>query len=311
MRNRNKKLNIAIWMTIVMTTILLLLTGGVLAMRYGNFMPRDADVIFLVPRTPSMSTEDDKVNWEDAETIEIFQTQQVNADGDVVVQSAKNDDVIAPGSKGSYTFYLRNEGNVALDYNISFTAKLTSENIRLSAENFPFLFRMYDQTGKYAVGGEETWVTADEINDVLHDGIVGKGSFFHYTLEWYWPFENGDDGMDTYFGNLSAERDVVLSLDISSYAEESTNPNATGGEIDKINKPAPEVGDINPITFVALMVATLLSILLLIYLLYRRFVKRRNRIPYGVLATTMAGVGSTLSVMFVRMFSKQKKNKKK
>ena len=308
---RNKKLNAAIWVTVIITTILVLLTGGVLAMRYGNFMPMDADIIFLVPRQPSMSAEDDKVNWEDADTIDIFKTQQKNASGDVTVQSLKNDDIIAPGTTGAYSFYLRNEGNVALDYKVSFTAKLTANDIRISADNFPFLFRMYDQNGNYAVGSEKAWVTVDEINEIFDKGVVGKNAYYHYTLEWYWPFENGDDGMDTYFGNLSNERDVLLSLEISSYAEESVNPEATGG-INSNNKRAPNVGGINPWTFGILVALTLAAIALLIYLMYQRFGKKNKQdIPFGVLITSMAGVGSALSLMFYKMFGGKPPKKRK
>lgn len=309
-RRRKKLLNTAIWLTVVLTTVLLLLTGGVLAMRLGNYIPKDADVIFLTPRKPSMSVEDNIGNWEDVGSVEIFQTQQKNAAGDVVVHSSKNDDVIAPGSFGSYSFYLRNEGNVALDYNISFTAKLIAKNIRLPAENFPFLFRMYDQNGDYTVGGKDSWVTVDEINEVLDKGIVGKNAYYHYTLEWHWPFENGDDGMDTYFGNLSSDRDLVLSLEIASYAQESINPEATGGLKDN-GKHTPDIGEVNPWAFGILLALTVGAIVLLIYLLYLRFTKKKRAIPYGALIASSAGVGSALSVMFYKMFRTPRSKKKK
>ena len=306
MKNRNKKLNIAIWMMIIVTTLLLLLTGGVLAMRYGNFLPSDADVIFLVPRTPSLFASDENVDWDDTDSIDIFKTEYKNENGDITVYSPKDDSVIAPGTQGSYTFYLKNEGNVALDYKVSFTAKLTADDIRVSATDFPFLFRMSNQHGDYTVGSEETWVTVDELNEIFDDGIVGKNSYYYYTLEWFWPFESGNDGMDTYFGNLSDQKDVILSLNISSYAEESMNPDGVGGDANE-GEPSPDVGTINPFMFFGLVALTLAAIVLLIYLLYQRFVKKKKNFRLKELAITMTGVGSALSVMYYKMFHKKKK----
>lgn len=311
MKKKKKRglLNLAIWMTVALTTALLLLTGGVVAMRMGGYIPSEADIIFLVPRTPSASIEDNKGEWDEVGAIDIFKAEQINAAGDVVVQSAKTDDVIAPGTLGNYSFYLRNEGNVALDYNISFTAKLVSQNIRYPSENFPFLFRMYDQNGDYAVGDKDTWVTVDQINEVLDKGIVGKNAYYRYTLEWYWPFENGDDGMDTYFGNQSSEHDLLLSLKISTYAQESINPDATGGT-NSNGRPPLDVGDINPWTFGLLVASTLGAIILLAYLLYKRFrEKRLHQVSAGALAAAMVGVGSALSVMYYKMFGSSKRKK--
>ena len=310
-KNRNKKLNIAIGMTVVLTLILLSITAAVLAMYYAGFLPGEGDTIFLVPRDPDFEIGDEQDKWSNVNSIEIFEAQYHGDDGSVTVQSAKGDSVIAPGTGGSYTFYLKNEGNVALDYSVMFTAKLTSNNLRISADQFPILFRMYNQNGDYVIGDSETWVSIGTLNEILNEGIVGKGSYYYYTLEWNWPYESGNDGMDTYFGTLSSKNDLLLTLDISSYAEESLDPNATGGEIDKTKDSIPSAGEIKRLPFAILVGLALLALLLLPLLIARR-ARRRRRGGYGsddyfgVLMATMTGVGSALSVMFYRMFRKKK-----
>ena len=47
-----------------------------------------------------------------------------------------------------------------------------------------------------------------------------------YTLEWEWPFEQGNDEFDTMLGNLAVEDDLELHIRINTTASYSDDPDA-------------------------------------------------------------------------------------
>ena len=295
------------------TALLLAATGAVVAMRIGGFLPADADVLFLTPREPNADTTDESKDWDDNTSVEIFSAEYKNAAGEVVVKSLVDDEaIIAPGTENSYKFYLKNTGNVALDYSILLDPKFKIDYKDASLEGMPFEVRVSNQHGEFLIGTETEWVNMDDVEPVVDQGIVGKNSYYSYLLEWRWVFESGDDKRDTMLGNLSVEKPVAMTLDIGTTAEESIRTNATGGsslEEDEGRKPAPDPGTISIWPAIVLGGLTILSLIILIALIARRLKTRKAMKSAGLMVGSMAAVGGSLSVMFTRMFKNNNKRK--
>lgn len=304
-----QKLNIGIWVMVLVTAALLLATGGVLALRLGGYLPSDADVIFLVPRDPSFDANDALQDWSEKSKIDIFSASYSNAKGETVVESATGEGIVAPGVENHYQFYIKNDGNVALDYQILLRPAITVSGLMLPNESFPIEVRIRNQSGDYLVGSEEQWVNLWQMDEVADEGILGKNSYYSYILEWKWLYDAGQDELDTMLGSLSAEEKVEFRLDITSMAQESLDSNATGGLPTGNNTPLP--GSLNPIPLIVLICLTLASLILLICLIHLRMKKRKSAVHTGVLLTSMATVGGALSVLFAKIFRNEQDKKGK
>jgi len=240
-----QKLNIGIWVTVCLTAVLLVLTAVVLFLRLGSFLPNDIDVLFLTPRNAKLELADDYQNWDNRTTIQLFSAEYVNEDGEVVVQNLVDDGaLIAPGVETSYKFYVKNTGNVALDYAIALDPKFIIASEHSNVEGIPFEVRVYNQHGTYLIGSENEWVSVDDAELVIDSGIVGKNSYYSYVFEWRWKYESGNDRLDTSLGNLAIHQPVVLALDIGTIASESSDVKAQGGSPLPPNGVGPEGGEV-------------------------------------------------------------------
>ena len=110
---------------------------------------------------------------------------------------------IAPNSKGTYQFYIKNISKSDVKYDIKFTDEMNhfvNMKYKLKMDNI------------YIKGNADNYVTLDELN--LDDIMVLKDSLNIFTLEWYWE---DDDELDTYIGGKSEEdRYYKLNLEINS-----------------------------------------------------------------------------------------------
>lgn len=152
---------------------------------------------------------------------EIFKISYENDKGEITVNGAEGNvnKLIAPGAKNKYRFTLENPGDVALDYTLSMEANITGTD-----EIFPIKVRVLDYTNKYLLGSAEQMTDVLDLNTVNEKSVLGAGRYAAYTLEWEWPFEQGDDEFDTMLGNLAVEDDIVLTIKINTTAEYDDNP---------------------------------------------------------------------------------------
>ena len=44
------------------------------------------------------------------------------------------------------------------------------------------------------------------------DLIIADRSTQQFALQWYWPYESGNDSLDTYFGKDHGEYSIVISI---------------------------------------------------------------------------------------------------
>lgn len=100
------------------------------------------------------------------------------------------DKKLMPGSKGSYEFLVSNKNTYGIIYRMKITAP--QEQLLL-----PLHYRL-KSGGKYLCGDSKTWLTAEQL--AAASVKLDSGMQKEYLLEWYWPFEGGDDAYDTLIG---------------------------------------------------------------------------------------------------------------
>ena len=62
--------------------ILLLMTLGIIALRVGNYLPENTDILFIVGKNPEVSVGDDEIaKWENGQRVNIFQSAYNNESG--------------------------------------------------------------------------------------------------------------------------------------------------------------------------------------------------------------------------------------
>lgn len=289
--NTKKKMNnniTGVWLMVFLLLLLLLATIALLASIYKGIAAGENNVIGLFPNDaveamatnvryapaelePELDAFDENVSWETQTDVDLFQTAYVGKNGEVTVESANGDKLIAPGTSNSYHFSLRNTGNVSLDYTLNLEGVF-----ELSSRELPFQVRL-SRGNDWIVGGETQWVTIDELNEVHEKGTLGVGRYITYTLEWQWPFENDDADMlllqninDTLLGNVSAAANTNFHLTITTVSEATPGAVATDENGNPIYTP---VFSQKGITYIGAPLAVsfgLLLGLLLLLLLWRR-----------------------------------------
>lgn len=222
------------WMYIMLMVnivfVLLLITLGIVALRVGNYLPENTDILFIVGKNPNVEVSDqDETSWKTGQQVNIFQSTSANEQGEITVASQDGTKVIAPGTQTTYQFTMCNSGNMAVHYetDLDFTLKVGNE--KQESYQFPLLVRLSNASGVYLIGGEDEWVNVADATLSRYVSVLGASSYETFTLELLWQFEGGNDELDTLYGDLSAEKGVTLILGINTYAEEHIEPDAQGG----------------------------------------------------------------------------------
>lgn len=215
------------------------------------------------PKKPGFEAGDDKTVWSTNTRVEIFRVSYVNGEQIITVKSDNGEKVIAPGTENSYTFKLKNTGNVALDYTVELDAYFTPADIEI-----PITGRLNRYDGKWVVGGRDDYVNVPVLDVAEDNGTLGAGKYTYYTLDWMWPFEGGDDELDTMLGNLATEQDLIFTIVIKTTATESDDPYDDGGIT------PPQTGDnSNLALWITLAIS---SFAMLVFLLFFQRKERRG-----------------------------------
>lgn len=115
--------------------------------------------------------------------------------------------VIAPMSKGTFNFVVRNDTNEDVVYHVKFVDEMNNfvnMKYRLKLDNI------------YIRGNQDKYIEIKELD--VEDVILPKDSVSIYTLEWYWE---SDDEKDTYAGTQKDDQYYTLNLYIFSQAYKS------------------------------------------------------------------------------------------
>lgn len=215
------------------------------------------------PRNPGFETSDENTVWSTNTQAEIFRISYENGEQIITVHSSDDDKVIAPGTENSYTFKLKNTGNVALDYTVEVDAYFTPADIEI-----PIAGRLNRYDGKWVVGSKDEYAKVPVLDAAEDKATLGAGKYTYYTLDWLWPFESGNDELDTMFGNLAVDQDLIFTIVIKTTATESSNPYDDSGIT------PPQTGDnTNLALWITLAVSSFAMMMFLLF--YQNKEKRR------------------------------------
>jgi hypothetical protein len=241
--------------------LLVMLTAGLLAERLqpmtgveGNSINEsgagDCGIVLLGTTSPlssrhiTVSGADGNAWTLTTNTIDLFQSSYQNVNKQVNKRSTGEENVIAPGTSGSYTFYVKNTGRTLLVYKLWLEKEFQVNTESGESAELPVQVRLSSGTSEsrtWLLGSSDTvWVDADTLKDIENaetdgesipqDSIAGALSAnesISYTLEWQWPFETGADENDILLGN-SENAELTLQLNLIAEADESAAP--TGGD---------------------------------------------------------------------------------
>ena len=111
--------------------------------------------------------------------------------------------MVSPGTSGEHEFSIRNTSNYTLNYELSFYA----------AEGaIPILYKL--RSGDvYLVGGPDTWVPATSQQEArISTGSVPLNGKLDLVIEWTWPYESGNDELDTEVGILAPDEMYFIAM---------------------------------------------------------------------------------------------------
>ena len=111
---------------------------------------------------------------------------------------------ISPNSSGEYHFNIQNTNGKKMSYSLDVFEYYDGEII----ENFPVRYRL--KMNNLYINDESTWLHSSELS--FKHLYIQSVSTQEFTLEWYWPFDSGNDTLDTYFGTDNGEYSIVISL---------------------------------------------------------------------------------------------------
>lgn len=215
------------------------------------------------PKKPGFEASDDNTVWSTNTQVEIFRVSYVNGEQVITVNSDNGDKVIAPGTENSYIFKLKNTGNVALDYTVEIDAYFTPANIEI-----PITGRLNRYDGAWVIGGKDEYEKVSVLDTTVDKATLGAGKYTYYTLDWLWPFESGNDELDTMLGNLATEQDLTFTIVIKTTATESSDPYDDSGIT------PPQTGDNTNLTlWIVLAVSSFAMMMFLLF--YQNKEKRR------------------------------------
>ena len=168
---------------------------------YAKADPDSANNEFLIVR------DENGKDWSETNEVNIFANDEFGGRA-----------IVAPYSKGSYSFSVENTARFPIDCDFSFSIETNA-----SEENaIPFEYRLKDNNG-YVVGGDDKWV---DISGLDFLSKLSYESDNNYTLEWQWDGDV-DDERDTALGIKAAQaasgygESMEYILKISCSAEQS------------------------------------------------------------------------------------------
>ncbi len=235
------------WVAIALLVILAICSTVILSVRLYDYTKTD-------DRTLSLKTNMD-------EKLDVFSVTYADASGEIIVEGANGEKVVAPGTAVDYTVRLRNTDKTAIDYDLVPEVSFSSEH------DIPILVRLLDPEDTYIAGDAKTWVEIEALNAIEHKGTLLKGEAIEYLFQWKWPFESGDDAYDTFLGDTVLTEDISIAVSFSIHAQANTDMTVNGGFFGS--------GAHNNVALLLFLVFILAALILL--LVYKLTHKRKNK----------------------------------
>lgn len=254
-----------IWLSVLILVISLSVTTFLLAEWWLNFLPDDSGAIDLVP---GLEVSDDQAYWATRTQLDIFRISYEDGQHKITVLSSDGTKVIAPGTSNSYTFKLKNNGVVPMDYRLALDAYVTPGDVSI-----PILARLRRHDSHWVLGDAEHGEGIPALDATGDSATLGIGKFVCYTLDWRWPFESGDDAYDTFLGNIPKDEPVTFTIVISTSARASYTSDCDIGIL------APHTNYFHLGFWLTLSAAALLTLVILVLVDKRRHLWNRQKAP--------------------------------
>lgn len=164
-----------------------------------------------------IQTVDDQQIWTNDTAVEIFKTADQNVAGESTVQSSNSDKVIAPGTSGTYIFFLQNTGKAKVDYKVSLKAGWELEGVES-----PLEIRMADDNG-WLTPCRSGWQSISNLSHIPETGQLLPNQKARYIVYWRWAYERGKDEEDTFLGDNTEE--TLHTIVIHTEAVQSISEN--------------------------------------------------------------------------------------
>ncbi len=234
-KQRKRRFGQNIWIVVLFLLIGVMLTLMLLSPVLGRLTKSDRNIIPLMydgdreifdkdgfsyiraDAEPDMLTYDENTQWQINTDVDLFKTAYANDNGEITVKSHEGDKLIAPGTSNEYEFSLKNTGNISLDYTMLLNSVFTLLN-----KDLPMQVRLRSGD-RWILGGEDSWVNAESLSEIIESGTVDVNKYVIYTFEWRWPFEwDKDDTLvlndlnDTIIAQSAVNQDVTFRLSIET-----------------------------------------------------------------------------------------------
>lgn len=187
-----------------------------------------------------VQTADDQQIWTNDTAVEIFKTADQNVAGEPTVQSSNSDKVIAPGTSGTYIFFLQNTGTMKVDYKVSLKAGWELEGMES-----PLEIRIADDNG-WLAPCRSGWQSISNLSHITETSQLLPNQKARYTLYWRWSYERGKDEEDTSLGNDT--EDTLHTIVIHTEAVQSISENARNTDSAKASQSAEAVKTADPMS---------------------------------------------------------------
>ena len=175
MDKEKEKRNSYEWFLILLMFLIILVYFVIT--KIGNIY--DINVVFHKVITVSSENE----NWNQSNKLNIFGNEDF-----------ENQKVIAPGSKGTYNFYVENNKEEKITYTLEFNESYDY------FVNMKYKLKMENQ---YVVGSENDWVSIQNMNSLTFETPEKTTNAF--LLEWYWEDHEKDTIAGINAGNYTLE----------------------------------------------------------------------------------------------------------
>lgn len=167
----------------------------------------EAEEPFFVTQTDNA----EGVLWTDQTAVDVFHTSYTNDVNVVTVKDTGSDKVFAPGTNGTYVFYVANNGELEADCVVTFSGETSPADVEL-----PMHYRAKNSEGTWMTASATTWAKTLKGDERM---VLQPGESRTYTIEWEWPYEWGNDAYDTYLCELAAAgRQLKVNIVIDTAA---------------------------------------------------------------------------------------------
>ena len=239
-QNNRKKIPVILLILLILglisSVLLSSVLNGMLQRKKQNNIPIGDDISSDVVSSDGGEGEDNQMPLDEFKVVHskrIFCVSNANGKGETTALSDDGEKIIAPGTSWNYSFSLQNTKNFTLRYAVRTEAIIEGLDEGMT---LPVLSRLKGPNGWLTKQGNQ-YTPVLELNDILDNGVLSPNTEAKYRLGWQWPFESGNDELDTMLGDLALEKDITLYINIYVYAREETDQDIYGGE------PIPGTGD--------------------------------------------------------------------